>query len=100
MRSCCKRGIHNTLVVILGEGREGRTEGRNLGEAGDIEEQIKEFSSKLRVRIIEPNWYHDWLSDKKIVVICILTKTLHKYDNVGEYYFKYNSKCKSWRRCL
>jgi 3-hydroxypropionyl-CoA synthetase (ADP-forming) len=51
LRSCCKRGIHNTLVVILGEGREGR----NLGEAGDIEEQIKEFSSKLRVRIIEPN---------------------------------------------
>jgi myo-inositol-1-phosphate synthase len=99
LRSCCKRGIHNTLVVILGEGREEK-ETKELRRSWDIEEQIKEFSSKLRVRIIEPNWYHDWLSDKKIVVICILTKTLHKYDNMGEYYFKYNSKCKSWRRCL
>ncbi|MFL6462276.1 MAG: hypothetical protein ACJ71J_15270 [Nitrososphaeraceae archaeon] len=29
MRSCCKRGIRNTLVVILGEvreGKDGRTE--------------------------------------------------------------------------
>jgi hypothetical protein len=54
--------------------------GRNLGEGGVIEEQIKELSGQLRVRIIEPNGYHDRLSDKKIVVICVLTKTLYKYD--------------------
>jgi hypothetical protein len=47
LRSCCKRGIHNTLVVILGEGREEK-ETKELRRSWDIEEQIKEFSSKLR----------------------------------------------------
>jgi 3-hydroxypropionyl-CoA synthetase (ADP-forming) len=48
LRSCGKKGIHN-MVIISGGGKELG------GERADIEQQIKELSSQLKVRIIGPN---------------------------------------------
>jgi 3-hydroxypropionyl-CoA synthetase (ADP-forming) len=48
LRSCGNKGIHN-MVIISGGGKELG------GERADIEQQIKELSSQLKVRIIGPN---------------------------------------------
>ena len=48
LKSCGKKGIHN-MVIISGGGKELG------GERADIEQQIKELSSQLKVRIIGPN---------------------------------------------
>jgi 3-hydroxypropionyl-CoA synthetase (ADP-forming) len=48
LRSCGKKGIHN-MVIISGGGKELG------GGRADIEQQIKELSSQLKVRIIGPN---------------------------------------------
>ena len=48
LKSCGKKSIHN-MVIISGGGKELG------GERADIEQQIKELSSQLKVRIIGPN---------------------------------------------
>jgi 3-hydroxypropionyl-CoA synthetase (ADP-forming) len=48
LKSCGKKGIHN-MVIISGGGKELG------GERADIEQQIKELSNQLKVRIIGPN---------------------------------------------
>jgi 3-hydroxypropionyl-CoA synthetase (ADP-forming) len=48
LRSCGRKGIHN-MVIISGGGKELG------GERAAIEEQIKDLSNQLRVRIIGPN---------------------------------------------
>ena len=48
LKICGKRGIHN-MVIISGGGKELG------GERAVIEQQIKELSSQLKVRIIGPN---------------------------------------------
>ena len=48
LKSCGRKGIHN-MVIISGGGKELG------GERAAIEQQIKELSNKLRVRIIGPN---------------------------------------------
>ncbi len=48
LETCGKKGIHN-MVIISGGGKELG------GERADIEQRIKNLSSKLNVRIIGPN---------------------------------------------
>ena len=48
LRACGRKGIHN-MVVISGGGKELG------GERAAIEQQIKELSSRLKIRIIGPN---------------------------------------------
>ncbi|HSA75859.1 MAG TPA: acetate--CoA ligase family protein, partial [Candidatus Nitrosocosmicus sp.] len=48
LETCGKKGIHN-MVIISGGGKELG------GERADIEQRIKDLSSKLKVRIIGPN---------------------------------------------
>jgi 3-hydroxypropionyl-CoA synthetase (ADP-forming) len=48
LKSCGRKGIHN-MVIISGGGKELG------GERAAIEQQIKELSNQLRVRIIGPN---------------------------------------------
>jgi 3-hydroxypropionyl-CoA synthetase (ADP-forming) len=48
LETCGKKDIHN-MVIISGGGKELG------GERADIEQRIKDFSSKLNVRIIGPN---------------------------------------------
>ena len=48
LRACGRKGIHN-MVVISGGGKELG------GERAAIEQQIKELSSRLQIRIIGPN---------------------------------------------
>lgn len=48
LETCGKKGIHN-MVIISGGGKELG------GERADIEQRIKDLSSKLNVRIIGPN---------------------------------------------
>lgn len=48
LKTCGKKGIHN-MVIISGGGKELG------GERAAIEQQIKELSNKLQVRIIGPN---------------------------------------------
>jgi 3-hydroxypropionyl-CoA synthetase (ADP-forming) len=48
MKICGQKGIHN-LVIISGGGKELG------GERAEIEQQIKDYSSKLNIRIIGPN---------------------------------------------
>ena len=48
LRSCGRKGIHN-MVIISGGGKELG------GERAAIEQQIKELSNQLKVRIIGPN---------------------------------------------
>src|ERR687887_476866 len=48
LRSCGRKGIHN-MVIISGGGKELG------GERAAIEQQIKDLSNQLRVRIIGPN---------------------------------------------
>jgi 3-hydroxypropionyl-CoA synthetase (ADP-forming) len=48
LRACGRKGIHN-MVVISGGGKELG------GERAAIEQQIKELSSQLKIRIIGPN---------------------------------------------
>ncbi|HET7390791.1 MAG TPA: acetate--CoA ligase family protein [Nitrososphaeraceae archaeon] len=48
LRSCGRKGIHN-MVVISGGGKELG------GERAAIEQQIKELSGRLKIRIIGPN---------------------------------------------
>ncbi len=48
LKICGQKGIHN-VVIISGGGKELG------GERADIEQQIKELSSKLNIRIIGPN---------------------------------------------
>src|ERR671939_1546309 len=48
LKSCGRKGIHN-MVIISGGGKELG------GERAAIEQQIKELSNKLQVRIIGPN---------------------------------------------
>jgi 3-hydroxypropionyl-CoA synthetase (ADP-forming) len=48
LKSCGRRGIHN-MVIISGGGKELG------GERAAIEQQIKELSSQLKIRIIGPN---------------------------------------------
>jgi 3-hydroxypropionyl-CoA synthetase (ADP-forming) len=48
LKSCGRKGIHN-MVIISGGGKELG------GERAAIEQQIKELSNQLRIRIIGPN---------------------------------------------
>ena len=48
LKVCGQKGIHN-VVIISGGGKELG------GERADIEQQIKDISSKLKIRIIGPN---------------------------------------------
>ena len=48
LETCGKKGIHN-MVIISGGGKELG------GERAEIEQKVKELSSKLKVRIIGPN---------------------------------------------
>ncbi len=48
MKICGQKGIHN-VVIISGGGKELG------GERAEIEQQIKDFSAKLNIRIIGPN---------------------------------------------
>src|ERR671938_1017036 len=48
LKSCGRKGIHN-MVIISGGGKELG------GERAAIEQQIKELSSRLQIRIIGPN---------------------------------------------
>ena len=48
LKSCGRKGIHN-MVIISGGGKELG------GERADIEQQIKDLSNELKVRIIGPN---------------------------------------------
>jgi 3-hydroxypropionyl-CoA synthetase (ADP-forming) len=48
LKICGKKGIHN-MVIISGGGKELG------GERADIEQQIKELSRELKIRIIGPN---------------------------------------------
>src|SRR5919204_2688124 len=59
LRSCGRKGIHN-MVIISGGGKELG------GERAAIEQQIKELSNQLRVRIIGPNCIGMFNADNRL----------------------------------